>query len=214
MKKAKYLALLLMAALAAALLCACGPSEGERVAELAGAWIAEYPADEEDVQDLLESNSFYEEEIALVDFSALNYVERLEFTTDKTYSIILPADLFRENVRDFFEMAFDDLYEGRSSLEEVYGITFSDMTRDEFRQFYAGLYDQADYETLLDALTDAAYSYDSMGELESGTFKVRGDVLDFTAPTEEDSGYADYELSGDSLTIHYSNGDLVYTRAD
>lgn len=214
MKHIKLIALLLISVAAAGLLSACGASEGERVAQLAGTWTAQYPADEADVQDLLESNSFYEEEIALVDVSALHYVEQLELTTDMTYAIVLPPDLFRENVRNFFDQAFDALYQGRASLEEVYGTSFSHMTQEEFQQFYAMLYDQTDYAALVEAMTEGAYAYDTMGELERGTFKVRGDVLDFTAPSEEDSGYADYELNEDSLTIHYADGDLVYTRMD
>ena len=214
MKRTKFVALLLMSAAAALLLCACGPSEAEKVAELAGTWVTEYPAGEDAAVSLLENNDFYEEEIALIDTTTLHYAEQLTFNTDKTYSISVPAEQLQENVRAFFEGAFDALYEGRASLSEVYGVDLDSASQAEFQQFYAEVYGQQDFSSLLDLLASESFAYDEFTDLETGTFKIRGNTLDFTDNSDENSGYTDYELVDDLLTIHYVEGAYVYTRAD
>lgn len=211
MKKMKTIvALLLAVVLMAGLLSGCDSQE--KLQELAGTWMMDAQDSEETARELLEYIDAYEEEIALADLTSLRFVAGVEFTLEGEYRFFYDKIATYNYVKDFYEGYFDALYEGRTTLNAAYGVEFDAMTKEEFQQFYAELYNMPDYPSLLVALTDSAYDYDALGEdYETGTFKIAGSRLLCTTG-ETTAEYLPFVLEGNTLTLEFSDGDQVYTK--
>jgi len=121
-------------------------------------------------------------------------------------------------VRSFYEDYFANLYEGRTTLNEAYGVSFDEMTEEEFRQFYVELYEFVTYDEMLDHFAEIAYNYESLETpLEEGTYTLKGDRIRCTATGEYDSGDIKAMVTGDNdehLVLTYSDGVENYDRAD
>ena len=194
------------------LLAACS---GLKADSPVGIWMTEEPDSVEQAEALLVNVDAYQEEMALADLGSLKYAKVAEFREDGTYLFRIDTDGTKACVRSFFDDYFNDLYEGRTTLNEVYEMTFDEMTREEFLQFYAELYEKENYQVLLDDISNGAYKYESLSIPVEGTFKVKGDLICCTENGESEASNIKMQLSGenkDCLTLIYSDGTEVYTR--
>lgn len=213
MKKLRnVLLLLLIAAMALAMFSGC-ESEADKIEELAGIWSMVVDDTEEEAMGLLEFIDLYEEEIALVDLTALDYVQTVEFSTGKNYRFGYDIEGTRNCVYEYYVGVFEALYEGRATLNEVYGVEFDQMTQAEFEQFYAELYEYSDFTEMLGDFADQAYDYEMLAEdLETGTYSIKGDEIHCSIDGVEEAEYIVYEIAGSTLTLTYIDGVEVYTR--
>lgn len=215
MKKIKTLLILcLVTVLVAGMFCGCENTQAKMEA-LSGTWTMTAVDSEEQVMILLEAIDLYEEEIALVDMGSLNYVQIVEFDMDGNYRFAYDVEGIREHVRNFYNGVFDAMYEGRTTLNEVYGVEFDDLTQEEFRQGFAELYAAADYDAMIDQFTEYAYDYAALAEdLETGTYTIVGDSIMCTIAGETQAEALGYAIDGDSLTLTYADAEEVYTKAN
>ena len=212
MKKARIILTLLLVLSVAASLCACDNS-AEKMAALSGTWTMTAYDSEEQVLELMESIEAYDEEIALVDKSSLQYEKQVTFDAKGNYSFADDPVAARQYAREFYEGYFAALYAGRTTLNTVYQTTFDNMTEAEFQQFYADVYDCANYAALLDLLVENAHDYTALEQpWETGKYEIRGNRIYFTITGETDAAYISYTLEGDTLTLTYSDGVEIYTR--
>ena len=205
----KVMSLVLALLMLAAMLCACESKE-EKYAALAGTWQMVADDTEEQALVLLEGIDLYEEELAVVDKTTLQYVWIYEFDTAGNFRQADDIEATKECVRAFYAGVFEDLYENRDGLGELYGEDFAAMDQAAFQQFYAELYGKDTYEALLDQFVENAYKWDEWTDYRNGTFTFDGDRLEIEDGAE--SYWLEYKIEGDTLTITYSDGDEVYTR--
>lgn len=210
----RILALSLAALLVMGLFAGC-ESEADKIAVLAGTWTMVGQDSEEEAKELLENIDLYEEEIAMADLTTLTYKQNVVFTAEKTYHFVYDVEGTIACVREFFVETFAALYEGRATLNEVYGQEFDQMTEAEFQQFYADLYSAENFETLMDQMAEGAYNYEKMAEpWETGTYSIKGDDIMCTITGETQAEALGYSIENDELTLTYSDAVEVYTRAN
>ena len=210
----RILALSLAALLVMGLFAGC-ESEADKIAVLAGTWTMVGQDSEEEAKELLENIDLYEEEIAMADLTTLTYKPNVVFTAEKTYHFVYDVEGTIACVREFFVETFAALYEGRATLNEVYGQEFDQMTEAEFQQFYADLYSAENFETLMDQMAEGAYNYEKMAEpWETGTYSIKGDDIMCTITGETQAEALGYSIENDELTLTYSDAVEVYTRAN
>lgn len=208
----KFLSVALVATLLVSLLAGCGLF-GLSKEDVLGSWATVKPDTQEEAMGLLESIEAYEEEIALADLDCLEYVKVVEFHEDGTYCFRYDVEGTKACVREYYDTYFNALYEGRVTLEEVYGEAFEAMSQAEFRQYFAALYSYTDYIEMLDNFAEVAYDYEALEEpMETGTYDVDGDQI-VTMVTgeyvEEAMGAA---VEDGILTLTYIDGEEVYTK--
>lgn len=182
--------------------------------ELRGTWTSIVPDTVDEARSLLESIDAYEPELAIADLYCLEYAKTVTFTEDKTYFFGYDIEGTKACVRRFLDTYFNDLYDGRTTLNEPYGMTFDDMSRDEFLTFYAELYSYTNYEEMLDGLTANAYRYDELAVegIENGTYTIDDDYIMCTITGESVAEGMKYSIDGDQLTLVYTNATEVYTK--
>lgn len=213
-KVTKILLLVLVAVMVAGMFAGC-ETTAQKIEKLAGTWTMVADDTEEQAESLLENFDLYEEEIALVDLSALDYVQIVEFTTEKTYRFAYDAEATEACVHTFLEGVFAQMYDGRTALDETYGEDFGAMSEAEFQQHYADLYGFDDFDTLVDEMAANAYDYDALAEdWETGTFTISGDDILCTITGESQAESLGYKIVGDNLTLIYGDGTEVYTRGN
>lgn len=132
-----------------------------RIDDLAGRWITyeqelDWEQSNETVTQLLENWDFYQEELELTADVKLKLPMALELGENRSYSISIDGESFRACVCEMFDEVLDALYDGREKLVEVYGEVVMTMTRDEFRQAYAEMYELASDSELIAAFADTA----------------------------------------------------------
>lgn len=208
----KILLLVLVAVMVAGLFAGC-ETAAQKLEKLAGTYVMTADGTEEQAEILLENIDLHEEEIAVVDLTSLDYVQIVEFTTEKTYRFAYDVDGTKECVHTFFDGVFADLYDNRSVLNDTYAQDFDSMSEAEFQQFYADLYGFEDFTTLINEMTENAYDWDALGEdWETGTFTISGSDIMCTISGETRAEALGYKLDGTTLTLTYADGTEVYTR--
>lgn len=211
----KFVALVLASVLLLGLLCGCESTQ-EKMQALSGTWYKVVEDTEEQARALLDNIDLYEEEIALVDLTSLSYVKIVEFDMENNYRFAYDVEGCKEYVRTFYVGCFDSIFEGRAVLNEAYsdfGLDFSAMSKEELQQFYADLYEYADFNALIDAFVDNAYDYESLAEdIETGTYTIRGNKINCTVTGETEEEYMIYSIENDVLTLTYADDVEVYTR--
>jgi len=212
-KMHRIVLLLLIVSLVACLFAGC-ETEEQKIEKLAGTWTMNVAGDEDQAMTLMENVDLYEEEIALVSsIDELQYVYTVTFTTGKSYNFAYDGAATKEHVRDFYVDVFDQIFESRAALNEIYEMEFDSMTKEGFLQFYADLYAYDSFDTLLEEFVNNAYDYDELEEpWETGTYNIKGDRINCTITGESEAEYITYELEDDVLTLTYTDGTEVYTR--
>lgn len=184
-----------------------------KIDDLAGTYVTQDYMDAESVEELLTDYEFYTEEIALIDLNTLYAPYYVEFDTDKNYTFYYDADGFRANVEAFLRQAFESMYAGREGLSEVYGEDFSVMSLAEFQNYYATLYSAESFDALMTTLADSAYDYDYVAQdKEVGTYTIEDDKILCTIAGHTNAEAMGYKLSGDTLTLTFTNMVQTYTR--
>ena len=213
MKKVRNIILFVLVLCMSACLFAGCESEAEKIEALAGTWYITIDDAAETAEDILSSQDFYEEEIALIDLNSLQYSQTLTFTADKTYMFAYDAEGTQACIKVFLKQAFADLYEGRNSLNAVYDHDFDGMSEEEFYQFYADIYMVDNVDALIDTIVENLYDYDSWSEgWETGTYNIKGNKIMCTITGELEEEYLTYKIEGDQLTVTYVDGVEVYSR--
>ncbi len=177
---------------------------------LVGYWKDGIQCTEEENRKTLENLDFYEDEIALCDLSATNYLHYyVRFNEDGTFEDGIDFNSTKTSMMAYLsEYCFPRMYEGRAELGDLYGVDLTVATEDEFKQFYADLYEKETYYDLLVYLSEVASDYTS----DAGTYRVKGDKIYFTEDGEEE--YATFELNeGVDLTIQYNDMTIYYRPA-
>lgn len=177
-----------------------------QVAPLVNSWFALLQDSEDEARRLLELIEAYDVEIELMDLTALEYGQYLHLREDLTYDFVYAEYVTWSCTRDYYELFVDTMYDNRTKLDAIYGESFGAMSKEEFQQFYAQLYNFTDYEKFLDTLADNAYDYESLATpWESGTYYLQDDRIYMTIDGDTEALYVTYELSGSQLTIYYTD---------
>lgn len=186
----------------------------DKMAALSGTWLMIEQDTTEQADVLLKNIDLYEAELALADNTSLQYAWIFEFDTEGNFRQANDIEVTKQLVREFYEGVFDNLYEGRDTLQDLYEADFTSMTKAEMQQFYAELYGYDTYEALMERFVTVAYKYDEWTDFRNGTYTIKGDKLDIVDIAEGYETYLiAYQLNGNTLTLTYSNGTEVYTRA-
>lgn len=186
MKQVKVIivALILVVLLALLLHGFCG--EEVMVEDLTGKWVTNGHSSRKSAASLLEKLDFCQEELAIVNLDSLEYVKYVEFTEDKEYKFYYDMEATKVCVREFFGGVLDSLFEKRAELNDVYGVEFEAMSREEFKQYYTAMYGFGDLETMLDTFSEQALNYIALAEFsEKGTYELEGPVIVCTITPEE-----------------------------
>ena len=191
----------------------CGPKEEELIAQVSGVWTMKLPQAEDEARYLLEGVGLMEEEMVLIDVGSPQYVQVLELDLDGTYRFSYDGDGAQALVAQFYRDAFADLYENRTELDQVYGQHFETITREQFYQLYADMYDKPDFQTLIHDMAAGAYNYQVLKQpWEAGTYRIQdGMIFCLIDGTTQEVSIA-YEVKGDVLTLTYVDGMEEYHR--
>lgn len=215
MKKAFTLTLALLILVCS--LCGCSALlGGNKYEKLSGTWRATIQDSPDEARRFLEAIDAYEEEIAAADLYSLKYVKTVTFTEGKTYYYTFDTPGTIACVREFLDGYFHDLYEVRTTLNNAYGMDFTDMSQYDFFAFYADLYGYTYYEELLDDLSANIYHYDELEAdgNETGTYTIDGKHIMCTITGTTKAEGMEYKIDGNTLTLTYVNGTEVYTRVN
>lgn len=213
MRKMRNLLILAMITVLTACLFAGCASNAEKLEPLSGTWSITTAAVESEVVELLQSIEACEEEIALADQKSLYITQQVSFSTDGSYVFSYDAEAIRASVRKFYEGYFDALYEGRTTLNDVYETDFTEATVEEFRRFYAELYETVSFEELIDELTGGAFDYEALAQpQETGTVTVRGSRLYCTPEGQSKAEIIGFELKDGKLQLNFADAIQVYEK--
>jgi len=203
----------LILALVMTLLCAgCfGPSQEELLAKVGGTWSLRYEEEADYVREFLTNYDFYEEEIALVT-TPLCSVKTITLKADGTLSYSEPPAEVKACVREFLLGVYDELYEGRASLSEVYETDLSGYSKEEFLQSYADMYEYATFDAMIDGFVEGAYDWETLENYSTGTFTITSLQMMFDVEGTDNDGAVRYKVEGDTLTLTFSDATEVYTK--
>lgn len=205
MRKRFCIALVLLFALT---LTACDSLLPQK--QLIGTWTCRTEESREYSLALLENFDMYEEELALVQ-TPLYTVRYLTFNQDKTYSYATRPETEEACLREFFQGAFDDLYENRESISACYDWDMSALSKEEFLAFYAALYETEDFDALMNLWLESAGT--TIGQYETGTYRIILSKIHMNADDGDDSdGYVTYQLEDNILTLTYGDAVEIYTK--
>lgn len=195
------------------LCCGCDRVDPELIAELSGSWYTTQPDTQENAKKLLEAMEAYEEELALADLESLSYSMVVEFDQERNYSFRYDAEGTTECVEEFLRGYFSALYEGRTTLKDAYGIDFTDLSEEEFFEFYAQMYDHENIDSLVEDFAEGVFDESVMGkDWRSGTYTIAEGRLLLTAQGEEEPEQVPYTLEGNTLTLSFADETVVCTR--
>jgi len=203
--------ILFLLALAMILCLFAGCDQTQRLEALTGSWYTVRSVDAETIESVLLQIDLYEPELALIKEPTLSYCQKAEFRADQTYTFSCDAAASQPFFRSFFLDVFQQLFEGRDALSELYGQDFQSMSQDAFFSYYAQLYMQEDFEALLDYLTaDAVLIGDEL--MESGSFTLRSEELICTDEAGKVKAIRYLTEESGALVLTYHNGSERYTR--
>ena len=205
---------------------------GPKIDELSGTWQTTRSSE---IQwfDVLEQFDFYEEEIQIIKDSKPSYIsvlggkfgysvkysELIIFTQDRTYTFKLSETGTKELVQSELTDIFQTLYDNKEKLSTLYDIDFTDLTQDEFNNFYALIYDYASFDEMIENFASNLTKALANGyEFEEGTYKIKGDkimCIESGKGREEAIGYT---IDGDVLNLQFKaeigtgTTELIYNR--
>ncbi len=221
MKKFAKIAAFILAAVLVLSVSACAFGT-DSIENIAGTYTMKEFGNSEEAEYLLEYIEAFDEEIALADLDSFYFVKNVHFDMDGSYYFAYDGEATSESVREFYLNYYADLYEGRSTLNEVYtdfrdtlidGRTFDELSEEEFYQFMADLYSLDSFDELIDIISSDVYDYDSLSEpWETGTFTMGTGQVFCTITGETEAEYLGYEVVDDTLTLTYSDMVEEYTK--
>ena len=186
--------------------------------DLVGKWQTTYTLEEDVAEELLDYYGFTEEERALIGHDVFKVAQILTIGSDKTYSFEIDGERSRNLVRQSFNSIISLVYDHLGELTDTYGEEMAEEVADldEFKDYYAWMYDFDSYDEYLDAVVEdfvsEYYDMSSPIDLEHGTFTIDGTDLVMTIDGESEGASVGASLSGNSLLITYKDGEELYTR--
>lgn len=206
----KIIALILVLSV---LFCSGCSTTRKKAEEIAGTWSATQPDTRDWAKNLLEAMEAYDEELALAELDSLRYALQISFDEEMNYSFQYDAEGTAVCVKQFLRGYFDNLFEGRETLEEAYGMDFADMTQEEFDLFYANLYGYDDMDALIEEFSQDVFDDSAMTEVwKSGTYTIVKDRILLTAEGEENPEQITYSVTENELTLAFADETVVCTR--
>lgn len=212
---------LVLAALMALSLCGCGESATSILKkEIVGTWVQDSPYTVDEAKDLLESYSFYEEEMAYTDLTHMKWVHTATFTADGKYSFSYDYDMTEQAYREFFDELIEGIYENleQPDLYDVYGLTKADFAGlDDFREFYATqVFSFDSYAAYIDAMVEhimtEAYDFAAKTDYDHGTYTVTSKGLEVKEAGDTTSYLMPAKIDGNTLTLTFEEGNEIFTR--
>lgn len=214
MKKTVSLVMALL--LTAMLICSC--SLGLTKSDVVGSWIADSLFNEEDLVAYLENMGFAESEIALAPRNVLKFVEKYTFNEDGTYKMQYSAEDTKASFLEYYDIFIGVIYSNIASLEDVYGEGAAESfeSLDDFKGFYAYIYEFDTYDDYLEAVWDeVVVNFNGMDgtPLEEGTYTVESEQINFKMAGDTEFQYVNAKLGEDGkLTLEYTNSTAVLTK--
>ena len=213
----KLLCLTLAVLMVGCIFAGCETTE-DKMNALCGTWYRVDNCSEDLAKSVLENMDLYEAEIACADLKSMKLLYVATFNMDGTYSFATDTTKSVEYVRQYLASVFDAMYENRASLNASYAdyaVDFAPMSKEEFQQFYADLYQETDFATFLDNRAADAFYYGD--PYETGKFYIKDNAMMMTEdpdegelPKGEES--LPYTIDGISLTLRYSDATHIYSR--
>ena len=213
----KLLCLTLAVLMVACVFTGCETIE-DKMNALCGTWYRVDTCDEDLAKSVLENMDLYESEIACADLTSMKLLYVATFNMDGTYAFSTDTTDSIAYVRQFLAGVFDAMYEKRTTLNADYAdyaVDFGPMSKEEFQQFYADLYQESDFATFLDNRAADAFYYGD--PYETGTFHIKDNAMMMTEdpeagelPKGEES--LPYTIDGITLTLRYSDATHIYSR--
>ncbi len=170
----------------------------------------------ENTKEALSYFGFSEAELAFADLDAFGLVKSVEFTKTGSFRFFYDKTATKTAFEDYIEALVDKLFENRESLAELFGEELSaKRTLVSFETAYAAQYDFKSFGEYVEYVTnELLVSYDLDNSLiEEGTFNLSADKIELKADKSTESEFVAYTLSGDELTIIYSDAKEVYKKA-
>ena len=187
--------------------------EANSVKKLTGTYQMEDMLSADTAEEILTTNDFYAEEIALAELNSLSVPKFVEYHSDKTYTYYYDANGYRDNVEAFFRETFDRMYEGRVSLSSLYNADFTSMSKADFQAYYASLYSENSFDDLIATLANGCWDYEALSnDVEIGTYSIQDNKIIYTEQGSTLKEHVTYKLSGNSLSLTYSDGVENYTK--
>ncbi len=159
---------------------------------------------------------FSEEELAFADLASFGLVKSVEFTESGSFRFFYDKDATKAFFESYINELIAKLYENKDALSELFGEELgAEATLVGFETAYAAQYDFKSYGEYLEYVVDELFvSFDLENNLiEQGSFSLSGDKIELKAENAARSEHIGYSLSGEKLTIIYSDAKEVYTRA-
>ena len=207
----RLLCLVLVGFLVVGMLTGCESNE-KKMEALMGQWMIRSALDSELAKLSLSNIDLSEEEIALVDLDTLQMCTYVEYGLG-TYRIFVDQDVFKNDVEAFLTGAFDNMYDNRMELNDLYSEDFSLMSRGEFQQYYADLYGFGNFTDLMDAFVEGCFDYSTLEQdAETGTYHIEGEKILRTIDGTSKEEYMNYQIDGDTLTLIYAEYEEVLIR--
>ncbi|MBR5381465.1 MAG: hypothetical protein IK136_02475 [Oscillospiraceae bacterium] len=206
---------LLLAASMLLTLAACGENEKEKIAKLAYTWETMEYVEPDEAKDILEYFGFEEEELAYADLETMGFVRLMTLTADKTYVQEYDVQKTCDYFRQYFDSYIETLYTHAAELTDVYSESIVEVEdADEFRQFYAWLFDYDEYDEYLDDVVDEFVEIFELNDnlIERGTYELDKEKLKLKEEGSDTAEYVVYSVDDSTLTIEYSNDTEHYTR--
>lgn len=171
---------------------------------------------EESAKNALSYFGFTEAELACADLSSFGLVKSVEFTDTGTFRFFYDKEATKAAFEDFVNGAIAKLFENREDLSEIFGEELAaETTLVSFETAYAAQFDFQSYGEYLDYVVgELLASFDLEHNLiEQGSYSLNGDKIELKAENSTESEFIGFALSGDELTIIYSDAKEVYTKA-
>lgn len=209
-----FAALLIVLALVLSL-AGCGEQQTDP-GVLAYKWDTMELISAENTKEALSYFGFSEEELAFADLDSFGLVKSVEFTKTGTFRFFYDKTATKTAFEDYIEALVAKLFENRESLAELFGEELSaEKTLVSFETAYAAQYDFKSFGEYMEYVTnELLVSYDLDNSLiEKGSFSLSADKIELKADKSTESEFVAYTLSGDELTIIYSDAKEVYKKA-
>lgn len=187
--------------------------EAKEVKKLVGTYRMEDLISTDIAENILEANDFYPEEIALADLTSLYVPKYVEYHSDKTYTYYYDADGYRDHIETFLRQTFDRMYENRTDISSLYSIDFTSISKADFQAYYASLYGENSFDDLISTISNGCWDYEALSkDVEIGTYSIQDNKIIYTQQGSTLKEHVTFQLSGNSLTLTYSDAVEVYTK--
>ena len=175
------------------------------IEELAGTWEGEFESDLS-WEEVFVSFEFCDKELEIlrtnhIAYETVPFIDSATFTKDKTFVIESNKEASKRIQREYFERAFDALYQSRDLLRFTYNTDFSNYTKEQFEVYYATLYSCDSFDLLLDNFVEDLADYYMA---QTGIYKINGNLILIREGKGKTEYSIEYKIVSDVLYLTYS----------